>query len=92
MPRSIIEAMLSGLPVVATNIRGSRELVVDGETGMLVPVGAVKELSAALEKLIADHEVRTRMGTAGRDRARGRYDEADVIRRQLEHLGLIPPI
>jgi len=91
MPRSIIEAMLTGLPVVATNIRGSRELVIDGETGILVPVGAAKDLSAALQKLVADHEARTRMGTAGLDRARDRYDEANVIRRQLEHLGLTPP-
>ncbi len=88
MPRSIIEAMLTGLPVVATNIRGSRELVVDGETGILVPVGATKDLSAALRKLIADRELRARMGTAGLNRARDRYDEDNVIRHQLEHLGL----
>ncbi len=90
MPRSIIEAMLTGLPVVATNIRGSRELVVDGETGLLVPVGAAKDLSAALQRLIADREIRVRMGTAGLERARGCYDEAKVIRRQLDHLGLTP--
>lgn len=91
MPRSIIEAMLTGLPVVATNIRGSRELVVDGETGTLVPVEATKDLSAALQNLIADNEGRVRMGAAGLNRARDRYDEANVIRRQLEHLGIKGP-
>ena len=91
MPRSIIEAMLSGLPVVATNIRGSRELVVDGETGILVPVKSTKDLSAALQKLVEDREARSRMGAAGFRRARERYDEAMIIRRQLEHLGLAAP-
>jgi glycosyltransferase involved in cell wall biosynthesis len=91
MPRSIIEAMLTGLPVVATNIRGSRELLVDGETGILVPVGAANDLSAALQKLIEDSAMRSRMGVAGLNRARDLYDEAKIIRRQLEHLGLAPP-
>ncbi len=91
VPRSIIEAMLTGLPVVATNIRGSRELVVDGETGILVPVGAARDLSTALQRLIADGEARSRMGAAGLARAHNRYDEAKVIRRQLEHLGLTSP-
>lgn len=88
MPRSIIEAMLSGLPVVATNIRGSRELVVDGETGILVPVGAADRLSAALKKLTDDVPLRRRMGAAGLRRARDHYNEAKVIKRQLAHLGL----
>ena len=50
MPLSIIEAMLTGLPVVATNIRGSRELVIDGETGILVPVGATDDLAGGLAR------------------------------------------
>ena len=91
MPRAIVEAMLSGLPVVATNIRGSRELVVDGETGILVPVSAAADLSAALQKLIADSVLRHDMGNAGLLRARERNDEAKVIDRQLQHLGLITP-
>lgn len=92
MPRSIIEAMLTGLPVVATNIRGSRELVVDGETGIIVPVDAVRDLSAALQKLVADRALRSRLGAAGLIRARDRYDEAKVLRRQLDHLGLTAPV
>jgi len=90
MPRSIIEAMLTGLPVVATNIRGSRELVIDGDTGVLVPVGVASDLSTALRKLIADPATRSRMGAAGLSRALERYDETKIIRRQLEYLGLSP--
>jgi glycosyltransferase involved in cell wall biosynthesis len=88
MPRSIIEAMMTGLPVVATNIRGSREEVVDGETGLLVPVNQTDTLASALSALAADPARRTAMGAAGRKRARDLYDEARVIARQLEILKL----
>ncbi len=90
MPRSIIEAMLTGLPVVATDIRGSREEVVDGETGLLVPVRDAKGLAGALNRLIDDAALRDKMGAAGRNRARDLYDEDKVVERQLTHLGLVP--
>lgn len=84
MPRSIIEAMMCGLPVVATDIRGAREEVVPGETGLLVPVRDAKALGAALAALAGDHSLRSRMGQAGRARALDLYDEAKVVRRELE--------
>jgi glycosyltransferase involved in cell wall biosynthesis len=89
MPRSIIEAMLSGLPVVATDIRGSREEVVDGKTGLLVPLGLVDALSAALARLAADATLRARLGAAGLARARELYDEAKVVTRQLALLAAL---
>lgn len=83
MPRSIIEAMLSGLPVVATNIRGSREEVLDGETGLLVPVRDPIALGAALARLAGDAALRRRLGDAGLARARLHYDETKIVARQL---------
>jgi glycosyltransferase involved in cell wall biosynthesis len=88
MPRSIIEAMATALPVVATDIRGSREEVVQGETGLLVPVGDVPALAAALARLASDAEMRAGMGAAGRARALELYDERKVIARQIQILGL----
>ena len=88
MPRSIIEAMLSALPVVASDIRGAREEVVAGETGALVPVADAPALAAALARLIADPGLRARQGAAGRARALSLYDERKVIERQLALLGL----
>lgn len=88
MPRSIIEAMMSGLPVVATDIRGAREEVVDGETGFLVPPKDPPALAAALARLLGDEALRARMGQAGRARALALYDEARVVARQLELLNL----
>lgn len=88
MPRSIIEAMMTGLPVVATDIRGAREEVVPGETGLLVPVRDPAALAAALNRLAADPDLRARWGSAGRTRALDLYDEAKVIARQIDLLGL----
>ena len=88
LPMSIIEAMLSGLPVVATDIRGPREQVVEGGTGFLVPPGDVAALAGALRALVADPLLRARMGEAGRQRALARFDEAVIHNRTLDLLGL----
>ncbi|MDB5375359.1 MAG: glycosyltransferase family 1 protein, partial [Belnapia sp.] len=60
LPMSIIEAMLSGLPVVATDIRGSREMVGPGQTGALVPPASVAPLAEALATLATDPARRAR--------------------------------
>ena len=88
MPRSIIEAMACGLPVVATDIRGAREEVVAGETGLLVGVRDEAALAGALGRLADDAPLRARMGAAGLVRACDLYDERKVIGRQIEILGL----
>lgn len=83
MPRSIIEAMAAGLPVVATDIRGSREEVVEGETGLIVPVRDAAGLGQALIKMADDPAKARRMGEAGRRRAVEQFDEQRVIERQM---------
>ncbi len=88
LPMSVIEAMLTGLPVVATNVRGSREQVVEGETGFLVPAYESAPLAAALNRLTGDSALRARMGQAGLARAREKYVEDVVISRTLDLLKL----
>jgi len=88
LPMSVIEAMLTGLPVVASDIPGPREQVLHDETGLLVPPRQAPRLDAALLRLAADKALRHAMGTAGRERARALYDEAKVINRTLDLLGL----
>ncbi len=83
LPMSVIEAMLAGLPVVATDIRGPREQVVEGQTGLLVPPGTVAPLAAALTRLAADPALRRVMGAAGRARALDLFDEAKVLARTV---------
>jgi glycosyltransferase involved in cell wall biosynthesis len=84
MPRSIIEAMAMERPVVATNIRGCREEVIEGETGYLVPVRDAVSLGAALLKVLENPDEGRRMGIAGRKRALERFDERLVLQRQWE--------
>jgi glycosyltransferase involved in cell wall biosynthesis len=88
LPMSVIEAMLTGLPVVATDVRGPAEQVVDGVTGLSVPAGDAAALGAALGRLVRDPDLRGRMGEAGRQRALDCYDEAKVLERTLDLLGL----
>jgi glycosyltransferase involved in cell wall biosynthesis len=88
LPMSVIEAMLTGLPVVATDIRGPREQVLPEVTGLLVPPAAVAPLAAALLSLAADPAARAAMGASGRERAMELYDEAKVLARTLELLGV----
>jgi glycosyltransferase involved in cell wall biosynthesis len=67
------EAMAHGRPVVATAVGGLRDLVVDGETGLLVPPRDPAALRAALERLLADRDLRERLGRAARERARDSF-------------------
>jgi glycosyltransferase involved in cell wall biosynthesis len=84
MPRSVIEASAMGLPVVATDIRGCREVVDDGVTGRLVPVRDPAALAEAIGALLAERTVAANMGAAGRDRALDRFDESAVVERTLQ--------
>ena len=87
LPMSIIEAMLTGLPVVATDIRGPREQVVDGQTGVLVPPMTEAPLAEALSRLASDPALRARMGAAGQAMALDKFDEAKVVGRTMDLLG-----
>ena len=65
--------MAHARPVVATSVGGLRDLVVDGETGLLVPPRDPAALRVALERLLGDDRLRRRLGAAGRERARQRF-------------------
>ena len=93
MPLVLLEAMDAGLPVVATRVIGSEEVVADGETGFLVRPEDPAALAAALARLLADPELRARFGRAGRRRFVERFTNtrmaADTLRvyaRQLRSL------
>jgi colanic acid/amylovoran biosynthesis glycosyltransferase len=68
-----LEAMAHGRPVVATRVGGLLDLVVDGETGIVVPPRDPAALRSALDRLLADPDLRRRLGMAGRDRARTHF-------------------
>jgi glycosyltransferase involved in cell wall biosynthesis len=81
LPRSIVEAMSMGLPVVATDIRGCREAVLHEKTGLIVPPQDSQKLAEALEKLLSNSEMRSTYGQASRQRVEAEYDESFVFER-----------
>lgn len=79
MPRAAMEAAAMGLPIVATNVRGCRQVVDDGRTGSLVPVREYLALAAAIERLAQDGDLRGRFGSAAREKAITHFDQQRVI-------------
>lgn len=81
VPRAAMEAAASGLPVIATDIRGCRQVVDHKRTGLLVAVRSAEALAAAMAELINDSVMRDRYGRSGRAKAMEEFDEHLVIRR-----------
>jgi glycosyltransferase involved in cell wall biosynthesis len=83
-PRSAMEAAAMGLPTVGSDIRGNRQVISDGETGLLVPVRDADRIADAVERLVDDGELRSSMGEAARQRAAAEFDQQRVIDRTLD--------
>lgn len=79
LPLSVMEAMATGLPIVAYNIRGCSDLVVDGETGFLVTPGDVHMAADRIVRLAADAGTRCKMGEAGRIRIEQKFSLMQVV-------------
>jgi glycosyltransferase involved in cell wall biosynthesis/ribosomal protein S18 acetylase RimI-like enzyme len=83
-PRAAMEAAAMSLPIVATDIRGCREVVEHGFNGLLVPVANPHELAAAIRKLGDDPILREDMGRAGYQKARDHFDERRIVQTVLQ--------
>ena len=81
MPMSILEAMATGLPVVAIDVGGIPEMVVEGETGFLVTARDTAAFGERLARLAGDPDLRARMGAAGRARAQAEFGRAPMVER-----------
>ncbi len=90
LPLSFLEAWASNLPIVATRSGGAQEVIVDGETGLLVPIEDPPALAAALERLIVDSDLKERLRTAGREKVVRDYNLDRAVDRYAEfHRGLL---
>jgi glycosyltransferase involved in cell wall biosynthesis len=81
LPGSVMEAMASGLPVVGTNVNGTNELVIDGETGFLAPPRTPKALAERLAWLVRDPQLRLEMGRRGRKRIAEEFTLDAMVKR-----------
>jgi sugar transferase (PEP-CTERM/EpsH1 system associated) len=81
LSNTILEAMASGLPVVATRVGGAEELVVDGETGLLVEPGLPRKMAEALQLLLTNESKRRTMGAAARGRVETEFALTTMIDR-----------
>jgi glycosyltransferase involved in cell wall biosynthesis len=89
-PRSAMEASACGVPVVATDIRGCRQAVDHGRTGLLVPLHDAAALASALEELVADEPRRAEMGRQARLKAEAEFDDRTVIATTLSTYERVP--
>lgn len=83
LPKGLIEAGASGLPLVTTDVPGCREVVTDGVDGLLVQVRDVTSLARAIARLHDDSGLCQRLGRAARDKALAKFDERIVLDRTL---------
>ncbi|WP_241958984.1 glycosyltransferase [Staphylococcus equorum] len=84
MPRSIIEAMSMKNAIIATNIRGSREEVINNETGFLVPLQASKYIANKIDELVNDKDKLNGFKESSYIRAKKNYNEVNVVQKQLD--------
>ena len=85
LPRSIVEAMGMSLPIVATDVRGCREAVVNQKNGIIVPSHDSKKLAEALRMLLSNSELRQNYGKASRARVEAEYSEEFVFHRLTKY-------
>lgn len=83
VPRILVEAAATGLPLVAFDVAGSREIVINDKNGFLVPVGNQEALERAVEQLIESTELRHRMGEYSRRHFETEYDQNMVFEKTL---------
>jgi glycosyltransferase involved in cell wall biosynthesis len=80
LPNVLLESMAAGVPVVATRVGGTPEVVEDGENGLLVPPADSIALAVAIERLLADPELAARLARAGRDSVTKRFSMEQMVR------------
>ena len=87
-PRTVLEAMAMGRPIITTDAPGCKETVIDGSNGFLVPVKAVDPLVKAMLNFIKNPELINKMGSQSRIIAMEKYDVKKVNEQMIEHMGI----
>ena len=83
LPKSLLDAAAMGLPIVASDVPGCREIARDGENAILVPLRNAARLADAIERLALDPDLRRRMGARGRELVESAFTEATIVAQTL---------
>lgn len=84
LPMALLEAMAAGLPIVATSVAGTRQVLEDGRHGLLVPPGDATSLAAALDHIVRDADLRARLGSAAREHVAAQFSVQAQARRHAD--------
>lgn len=84
LPMALLEGMAAGVPVIATDVAGSRQVVVSGESGILVPPGDPAALASSMTELLANDAERSRLGRAARERVEAEFSAARQAARHAD--------
>ena len=84
LPRFLVEAAATGLPLIATDLEACRRVVEDNENGFIIPKRKPEQLAEAVEKLACDVSLRKAMGTASRKKVLAEFAEEEVIEEWLD--------
>ncbi len=79
IPRSLMEAMALQKPVIATDVLGTQELVLNGETGYLIPLGDTDRIAEKIKLLIGNKELSAKMGAAGLERVKNEFNDKKIV-------------
>ena len=88
LPRSVLEAMAVGRPILTTDVPGCRETVIEGENGCLVPAMDAGALAVAMVSMALDHDVLFRMGARSRQIAEEKFDAKQIAAKMADAMGI----
>lgn len=88
LPTALLEAMAVGRPLIATDVPGCREVVLNGQNGLLVPPKDPEALAEAMQAILRDPALLRKMAAAGRDLARTTFNAESVALDLMRHMGL----
>ena len=86
LPMALLEAMMAGLPIIATKVEGVEEVIVEGKNGLLVPIEDADALAGAIMQLMADPQLRHEMGAAAKEQVLGFYTTDHMCEQYLEQI------
>jgi len=80
---ALVEASMMGLPIIATDVGGNPEIILEGETGLLIPSKDSQALAAAMETLILDEKLRSKLGSGAREQYLEKFEFGSIVQKQF---------